>query len=398
MVKHTIPGVLIAIAVLLTGVLGSMQNVEAATNRTVAVAAGAAKLTKVSSVASKNSVKKVASEPTDKIFIEVVADKDASSDNAPVADVSEIGGIPTDKLVMANVDVAVNIREDGDEESSIVGKLYTECAGKKLDEKDNWTKIVTGNVTGWVRNDYLLFGNDAINLAKKVVTKTATSTTGCLRVRSEADTEASCLGLLAEGDEIDVVKEEGDWVKVEYSDGDIGYVSAEYVIVDDELQKGESIEVINAREEALKREREEAKKAKSSKNSSSKSSNKGAQLTQSVAVSGDVSDVQLLAALIQAEAGNQPYEGQVAIGDVVVNRLRSGKYGSSIYSVIYAKGQFGPAGRGQVAAICAQGAKATCVKAAQDALNGSNYVGGATHFRNVSSGYQGVVIGSHVFW
>ena len=105
-----------------------------------------------------------------------------------------------------------------------------------------------------------------------------------------------------------------------------------------------------------------------------------------------------MAALIQAEAGTQPYEGQVAIGNVVTNRLITGKYGNSIYSVIYAKSQFGPAGTGQVAQIAAAGPKASCMQAAQDALNGVNYVGTATHFRNIKSGYTGLVIGAHVFW
>ena len=78
--------------------------------------------------------------------------------------------------------------------------------------------------------------------------------------------------------------------------------------------------------------------------------------------------------------------------------MATGRYGNSIYSVIYAKSQFGPAGSGQVAQIAAAGPKATCISAAQAALSGVNYVGPATHFRNVNSGYSGIVIGSHVFW
>ena len=82
----------------------------------------------------------------------------------------------------------------------------------------------------------------------------------------------------------------------------------------------------------------------------------------------------------------------------MMNRLKSGRYGGSVASVIYAKGQFGPAGSGQVAQIAAAGPKASCLQAASDALSGVSYIGGATHFRNVRSGYPGIVIGSHVFW
>ena len=67
-------------------------------------------------------------------------------------------------------------------------------------------------------------------------------------------------------------------------------------------------------------------------------------------------------------------------------------------SVIYAKGQFSPAGSGRVAQICAQGPKSSCVAAAQAALGGASYVGAATKFRPVSSGYEGIVVGNHVFW
>ena len=81
-----------------------------------------------------------------------------------------------------------------------------------------------------------------------------------------------------------------------------------------------------------------------------------------------------------------------------MNRLRMGKYGNNLYSVIYAKGQFGPAGSGKVAQIYAKGPKASCIQAAQDAMNGVSYIGAATHFRNVNSGYSGIVIGNHVFW
>lgn len=386
MKQHTLPVMLIGLSIIIAGTWGSMHNVYAGTTRTVSLAAGAAKAPSKIAVSKANI-----GDSEKKITIEVKAD---DSDWA-----KEIGGIPTSKLVMANVQEAVNIREKGDEESSILGKLYCECGGEILEEADNWTKIKTGDVTGWVRNDYLLFEGEAVTLANKVVEKTATCTTETLRVREEPNEEATILSLLGEGDTIGVVEEQGKWVKVEFSDGDVGYVAAEYVSVADELGKGESMETIAKREEQHRKEKEAA--AKESKKAGADKAQAAPQVTASTnsgAVAAEVSDVSLLAALIQAEAGNQPYEGQVAIGSVVMNRLRTGRYGGSIYSVIYARGQFGPAASGKVAQIAAAGPNATCVKAAQDALNGVSNIGAATHFRNVSSGYQGVVIGSHVFW
>ena len=336
------------------------------------------------------------------INIEVVSDNKSSSSSSATRSGS-VAGIPYDKLVMADVDEAVNVRDSASEDGKLIGKLYKECGGTIIEKGNGWTKVKTGDLTGWIKNDFLLFGEEACALADKVVEKTATSTADCLRVRKSADSDAEVLDLLAQGDQITVLSEEGDWVKVEFSDGDVGYVSAEYVTIADSLGTGETIEAINAREEAVKKEKEEAKakasESKSEKSESSASSeNKQAEKTTSNAVAASCSDQVLLAALIQAEAGTQPYEGQVAVGNVVVNRLTSGRYGSDLYSVIYAKGQFGPAGSGQVANIIAKGPKASCLQAAADALAGVNYVGSALHFRNVNSGNTGIVIGSHVFW
>ena len=109
-------------------------------------------------------------------------------------------------------------------------------------------------------------------------------------------------------------------------------------------------------------------------------------------------DVTLLAALIQCEAGNQSYEGKLAVGAVVMNRVRSGAYPSTLYSVIYASGQFSPAGSGKVdRAIASGNLKSSCVQAAREALSGTSNVGTATHFKRAGA-HEGIVIGGHVFW
>ena len=110
------------------------------------------------------------------------------------------------------------------------------------------------------------------------------------------------------------------------------------------------------------------------------------------------SDAILLAALIQCEAGSEIYEGQLAVGAVVINRVKSGSYPNSVSGVIYASGQFGPAGTGKVARLIQSGnIKASCLQAANEALAGSTNVGTATHFRRAGS-REGIVIGNHVFW
>ncbi len=382
MKKLTWPAVVLVIVTVLVGTWGSTVSATASDAKTRVVTAGAAKAVTV------DRSKIVA---TDTINIEIVKDDPSTSKKG------EVAGIPYDKLVMADVDEAVNVRDSASEDGKLLGKFFKECGGEILEKGDGWTKVKTGELTGWIKNDYLMFGDKAIELAEKVVEKTATCTTDCLRVRKSADPDGTVLDLLAEGDQIGVLGQEGEWTKVEFSDGEVGYVSSEYVKVADSLGSGKTMEVIKAEEEAVRKDKEkaeaEAKKAEVEAGRTTKTTQ-----TNNGAVAANVSDQVLLAALIQAEGGNQPYEGQVSVGTVVMNRLRSGRYGSSVSSVIYAKGQFGPAGSGQVAQIAAAGPKASCLAAAQDALNGVSYIGGATHFRNVRSGYTGIVIGSHVFW
>ena len=308
-----------------------------------------------------------------------------------------VAGISYDKLVMANVEEAVNVRSEASEKSNLIGKLYKECGGEILERKNGWTKMKTGSLTGWVKDSYLLFGDAAFKLAQTCVEKTAISKTSALRVRKEKNTNCEILSLLAEGDRINVIEADKEWVKVGFDDGDVGYVSAQYVTIEDALGYGESVEEIKAKEDALKKDKEEAAKAAKS-STSTQNASQPAVAAGNGAIAGNVNDTLLLAALIQAESGTQPYEGQVAVGNVVMNRLRTGRYGTSIYSVIYAKGQFGPASSGRVAQIYAAGPKASCIQAATDAMNGVSYVGPATHFRNINSGYPGIPIGAHVFW
>lgn len=320
-----------------------------------------------------------------------------------------VAGIPYSKLAMANVQEAVNVRAESNENSTLVGKLYSGCGGEIIEQTSTWTRIRTGNLVGWVRNDFLKFGEEAKKLADSSVSKTATSIADTLRVRMEPSENAGVYTLLARGDEIDAVKEEGEWVKVEFADGTEGYVAAQYVTISDELGKGETLEEISKRELREKADKEAAEKeakdtalaaatANDAAPAATAADNGGLVATNNGAIAGDINDVRLLAALIQCEAGGEIYEGQVSVGTVVMNRLRSGRYGDSMYSVIYAKSQFSPAGTGQVASVYAAGPKSSCVMAAQEAMSGTSYIGNATKFRNVRSGYQGIVIGNHVFW
>ena len=285
--------------------------------------------------------------------------------------------------VMADVDDFLCIRAKGDGDAKVVGKLYPTSVATVVKEGKTWTKIKSGSVKGYVNNEYLLFGSDAYANAKKVCKKYAYVQTDGLRVRSEADEDAKVLAVADKGDKLEFNKKadkvEG-WVAVTVKAGN-GYVSADYVKV-----KLGTTEAVSIEEELA------AQKAKAAKASSSSAA------TQNAPTSASVDDTTLLAAIIQCEAGSECYEGKVAVGAVVLNRMRSSRYPNSISGVIYQRGQFGPARNGSLARVLANGnISSSCKQAAADALAGSDPTGGKLNFHR-ANGAAGLVIGNHVFF
>ena len=110
-------------------------------------------------------------------------------------------------------------------------------------------------------------------------------------------------------------------------------------------------------------------------------------------------DRALLANLIYCEAGGEPYEGQVAVGAVVINRVLSSVFPDTVSGVIYAPKQFSPAGSGRLALALAQN-KATdsCYRAADEAMSGYSNVGSCVYFRTPIEGLSGISIGGHIFY
>ena len=292
--------------------------------------------------------------------------------------------------LMADVDEFLYVRASGGADAEIIGKLYKGDVADVVESGDTWTHVVSGDVDGYVNNDYCVSGEDALAYAQENVETEAQVNTNGLRVRNEASEDASVITAVSEGTTLTVdtdAEAEDGWVAVKYK-GQTAYVSADYVTT--ELALGEAV-TIEEEKAALAKKAEEEAAAKAAQTTETST-------VQNASVSASYDDVTLLAALIQCEAGNECYEGQLAVGAVVMNRLRSGAYPSSISGVIYQSGQFPPAGQGMVASIAANGPKSSCVQAAQQALGGSDNTGGATCFSRASSGRAGVVIGNHVFY
>ena len=110
-------------------------------------------------------------------------------------------------------------------------------------------------------------------------------------------------------------------------------------------------------------------------------------------------DLKLLANLIYCEAGGEPYQGRVAVGAVVINRVRSVKFPSTVVGVIYQRNQFSPVKSGRLDMYLAiDKANADCYRAAQEAMSGYTNVGNCLFFRTPIEGLVGINIGGHVFY
>lgn len=282
-----------------------------------------------------------------------------------------------DTLVMVNVDSVLNVRAGVGQDTQKVGEIYKDCGGTILERQDGWTKLQSGNLIGWAKDDYLLFGEEAHNLANDVGKRIAINEAEGLRVRVEPSNEAELWGYMAKGEMMEVhsVSEDG-WVSINY-EGNIGYVSEEFVELDFKIATGETLDEIKARKEA--------------EFEITRHKNFGAYET-------DEATKMLLAALIHCEARGESYEGQVAVGAVVMNRVRSKAYPNTIHAVIYAPYQFTPATFGIVDQVLASGKiNESCIRAAEEALSGVSPVSDFTHFRTVN-GREGYIIGNHVFY
>ena len=200
--------------------------------------------------------------PAEEVKIESVDEiLEKKASQAPTIEVAiAAGNFDSDedfsRLVIAQVSYYVNVRDIPSEDGEVVGKLYNNSAGEWLDKEGDWYKIKSGSVTGYVKGEFVVSGEAAVDLAKKVGERVAVVNTTTLKVREKASLDSPVLGLVPMEDRLTVVEENDNWVKVSIEEGD-GWVSKEYVNVSTEFPKAES----KAEEEARLRKEEAARKA-----------------------------------------------------------------------------------------------------------------------------------------
>ena len=310
---------------------------------------------------------------------------------------------------LVNVNEYLNVRAEGSEDAEILGKIYAGGGGQVLEKGEEWSKIQSGNAVGYIKNEYAWFSHDAEANISSVCPLMATSTVDSLRFREGPGTDYKINGIISQKDNMTVMAEDGDWWAVSY-DGVTGYISKEFVnvwydvgagiTIEEEERAREAERARIAEEAAAEQRRLEEEEEKRQQNIAN------AQTTETVYSSGydlSVDDNYLLSCLVMAEAGGECYEGKLAVANIVLNRLNSGKYGNTISDVIYASGQFSVVRNGALNRAISNGPNSGSVQAAAEALSGVNNVPDYTSFCTLAvakySRYASYsIIGNQVFY
>ena len=178
----------------------------------------------------------------------------------------------------------LNIRKAGDLNSEIVGKMKKGNIATVLEKGSEWSKVKSGNATGYVKNDYLVFDNDIEEYAEDNVKQVAKVNTETLRVREKATTDSDIINLVSEGDTYTVNKENDEWVQVKVGD-DTGYLSKDYTDLDYSFGNAKTMAEIEAEQKA----KEEAAAAKAAAQEAKSSSSSAATTASSSAASSTAS-------------------------------------------------------------------------------------------------------------
>lgn len=211
--------------------------------------------------------------------------------------------------------------------------------------------------------------------------KAAADVTTSANIRCEATIDSERVGSLPKGCVVTVVGEEGNWTQVE--SGEIeGYIRSDLLAFGEEAKE--------LYEETFGEAEGELNGAKAIDEA----------YVPAVVTGGAVSytqaDLDLMAAIIECEAGGECYEGKIAVGAVIMNRVNSDRFPNTIEEVVYQKGQFSPAASGKLGRVLARGASEACYEAAKDVFNGANTIGDKLFF-NCGKG-QGIQIGNQHFY
>ena len=309
---------------------------------------------------------------------------------------SSIGLIDTADLL--------DIHAEADGSSDVVGQVMDEGHVAILARADGWVQIKAGEIVGWVPQENLIeteVSNEEAHAAnQKVIAEIAEEAMEAAEDTEEEAAVAFAQEVHAENahqadavleEEMRAAEEEAQRAAEAEAQRLAAEAEAQRLAAEAEAQRLAAEAQRLAAEEAQRLAAEEAQRQAQALAEAQK---------QAVLASAGVSeeDLYLLANIIYCEAGGEPYVGKVAVGNVVMNRVKSSKYPDSIKEVVYDRGQFSPVGDGNLKrALKHNKANEDCYQAAMEALAGAKPVGDKLFFRRCN-GRSGQVIGHHVFY
>lgn len=149
-------------------------------------------------------------------------------------------------LALANVTNYVNVRAEANTGSAIVGKIYDGAVAQILDtvegEDGQWFKIVSGSVEGYIKSEFFLYGDAAAEAIDEYVTRYAVVLADRLNVREKPDIDSKRIGYIDIGEKVKLLEDDGDWMKVQYTESKTGFVSGEYVTISEEFVYAKTLE------------------------------------------------------------------------------------------------------------------------------------------------------------
>lgn len=264
----------------------------------------------------------------------------------------------------------LDIHAEANTASAVIGQVMEDGHVAILTKYNDWVQIQAGEIAGWV---------PAENLVETEISNEEA-------VAANEQVIAERTGATASEDEF--------FAEEEVQQDETAALQAEA----SEAAQNEIEEVQTAEEAAQLEAEAQAKAAEEAARLAAEAQQAAlaAQAAQTAAVSAE--ELKLLANIIYCEAGSESYVGKVAVGNVIMNRVKSASQPNTITEVVYAKGQFSPVRNGSLQrALSSDKADAACYQAAIEALAGAQPVGGKLFFRR-NNGRSGQVIGHHVFY
>lgn len=298
--------------------------------------------------------------------------------------------------------------------SDVVGVMYSGTEADIVKRGSEWTEVTSGGVTGYIKNTDVLFGEEAQKLAETIGDKEAVAKSDGLVVYSEASASSSQVAELSKGESVGAYEECDGYVMISH-EGGYGYVKADGVSISYGLDSAISIEEEKKcqAEEAAAAAKKAAEEAAAKAAAAAKEKYASVSTTARSSYSASADEIHLLAAIVYWESGWEPANGQLAVANVVLNRVLSSRFSqNTIASVIYAPGQFSgvaengaPSARFQAVLNMSneQLNQRGCYDAAVTALSGQNNIGDLLFFINVRKANYNkytsyTIINNHCFY